>query len=55
MQLAPQVQQWLEQHFLERCLPDAYLAEDWRVSPLLVANVAGLAPLLLLTGSCDAV
>lgn len=40
-------------YFLANFLPDKALAEDWRVSPLLAADVSGVAPALVITGSCD--
>lgn len=41
------------EYFLASFLPDKAKAEDWRVSPLLVEQVAGVAPALVITGSCD--
>lgn len=40
-------------YFIANFLPDKSAAEDWRVSPLLAPDVAGVAPALVITGSCD--
>jgi acetyl esterase len=40
---------WFQQHYL-RSLEDA---EDWRASPIKAANLAGLAPAIVVTAECD--
>lgn len=42
------------EYLVTKFLPDASMADDWRVSPLAVDSVEGVAPALLITGSCDA-
>ena len=40
-------------YFLDQYLPDPRLAGDWRISPILVPETAGLAPALLVSGERD--
>jgi acetyl esterase len=50
----PPLTRSLMDYFISNFLPDKAMAEDWRMSPLIVGDVAGVAPALLITASCDA-
>jgi acetyl esterase len=41
--------EWFRMHYLR----DAADAEDWRASPLLAANFAGVAPAIIVAAECD--
>ncbi|MBP0615196.1 alpha/beta hydrolase [Jiella mangrovi] len=41
-------------YFMAKVLPDKAIAGDWRISPITVTDSAGLAPALIISGSCDA-
>lgn len=41
------------EYFLGHFLPGEAAAQDWRISPLLARTLEGVAPALVITGSCD--
>lgn len=49
----PPLTRSLMEYFVAQFLPDKSLADDWRVSPLVADSVEGVAPALVITGSCD--
>jgi acetyl esterase len=47
--LTSSIMQWMIGNYVS----DPKTAADWRVSPMAAADVSGVAPALLITGSCD--
>jgi len=47
--LTANAMEWFREHYL----PGPADAEDWRASPLLAANLAGVAPALIIAAECD--